>query len=551
MKIGKFELNLSLIEIKVVIPRLRLAVSDAFVIGLGVFISVFSYTVFSHLNLVVAYNDARAHMNMARLVYDNLKPGLVQIGSVWLPLDHILKLAFVWNDNLWQSGFAGSIWSMISYSATVFVIYKFILKVINDNTSAFIGTLVFAMNLNVIYMQSTPMTELLLLFFFTSSSYFLYLWSLNKKTHYLIPVAITVFFATLTRYDGWFLFIVIIGILFVISIRDTFKKIKNSKDFKSTLFSYLERRLVVFTTLGGLGIVLWFLWNLLIFGDSLYFALGPYSARSQQNKIAASGSLLTKGNILLSVKAYWLSMVDNVGLLLILFSILGLIFYIYKNKVKDTSFAVYSLLSPFFFHVVSLFVGFSILVVPELGAGMTSEAKTSWFNVRYGLMILPAVAFFAAYLTRKKFWLKVLLLILIVFESYVFYSTQNIITITDGVIGTSSLDVTDVRDWLVANAKSKPGLILTSISYNNALAFSTGIPLKRFIHEGTGKFWKDSLVDPTLDAKWIVMANGDVGDPVYTALFKKHNGEFLKYYVLKMRAKHTNIYELRKPSRRI
>nr|MBA3723663.1 hypothetical protein [Candidatus Levybacteria bacterium] len=48
--------------------------------------------------LITTYNDAMSHMNIARLVIDNQEPGLAQLGSVWLPLNHILPLVFVWND---------------------------------------------------------------------------------------------------------------------------------------------------------------------------------------------------------------------------------------------------------------------------------------------------------------------------------------------------------------------------------------------------------------------------------------------------------------------
>jgi hypothetical protein len=54
--------------------------------------SCVSYYFFSKSNQTLFYNDSISHLNMARLVIDNLKPGLAQIGSVWLPLDHLLKL---------------------------------------------------------------------------------------------------------------------------------------------------------------------------------------------------------------------------------------------------------------------------------------------------------------------------------------------------------------------------------------------------------------------------------------------------------------------------
>ena len=529
------------VEIK--LPYFTLNLPDLWIPAVAAVISVISFIIFYRLDTIVAYNDARAHMNMARLVVDNLKPGLAQIGSVWLPLDHLLKLTLVWNDFLWQSGLAGSVWSMLSYVATVYVVYLFIKHALKSKVTALLGTLLFATNLNVLYMQSTPMTELLLLLFFTTASYSFYKWTENKKTINLILPSFWVFLATLTRYDGWFLLAMMLGALFVITFKE-FLKNKSVSFGKRTgkFITTLEGRLILFGVLGGLGIVAWVIWNLLIFNDPLYFAYGPYSAHAQQAKIEAAGSLISKHDVLLSLKIYWLAMVDNIGFVPMILASIGLAFYAYSKRVKDHAIAAYTLLSPFAFHVISLILGFSILVVPELGVKITQEASASWFNVRYGLMMLPAVAFFASYLVRKSLLLKFVLLAVIVLQFHSFYASNNIITLTDGVIGTSSLNVKDVRDYLIKNAKDREGLILTSIAFNNALAFSTGIKLDRFIHEGTGDYWTNALTDPRREAKWIVMANGDVGDQVYESLVKKNNNEFLRHYTLAYRGKHTNVY---------
>src|SRR5271170_514657 len=63
------------------------------------------------------YGDAVAHINIARRVVDNRHPleSFGQLGTVWLPLQHMAMLPFVWNDSLWRSGIAGAIPSMFAY----------------------------------------------------------------------------------------------------------------------------------------------------------------------------------------------------------------------------------------------------------------------------------------------------------------------------------------------------------------------------------------------------------------------------------------------------
>ena len=40
------------------------------------------------------YGDAIAHLHIARRVFDSHRPGLSQLGSVWLPLPHLLMIPF-------------------------------------------------------------------------------------------------------------------------------------------------------------------------------------------------------------------------------------------------------------------------------------------------------------------------------------------------------------------------------------------------------------------------------------------------------------------------
>ncbi len=508
-------------------------------------LSIASYIYYLNQGVTVAYNDARAHLDMARLVVDNLKPGIAQMGSVWLPLNHVLMLPLIWNYTLWQSGFAGSLVSMITFIGSALFIFLLVNELTKKAHVAFLGSLVFILNPNVLYMQTTPMTELTLLFFFTGTSYFLCKWvKENFNIIYLILSAFMVFGATLTRYDGWFLFICLIPLIAVMSFVSVISK---RTDIKRAVLVQLARiiegRIVIFSTIGGYGILLWLLWNQIIYGQALYFMIGPYSAYAQQTKIKEAGSLLTYHNLPLSIQSYWWAMVDNTGSLLLLLGVIGFLYFLIKQKINPIALALYTLLTPLVFHILSLYAGNSILVVPELGSSATQEAHTSWFNVRYGLMMVPAVAIFSAYLASKARLIAVILLISIIAQAGLLYIRNDVITLTDGVIGTSSLDVGDASTWMRSEVASGNGHILTSIAYNNALAFSTGIPLKRFIHEGTGNYWSDSLTAPSKHATWIVMANGDVGDAIYTSLVTKKNPDFKNNFTLVMKGKHTNIYQ--------
>ena len=80
------------------------------------------------------------------------------------------------------------------------------------------GVLFFVVNMNVLYMQATPMTELLLLGTMTAGVYELILWHKDETSYRLIKSAFWIMLSTLIRYDGWFLFFVAILSLFTIFI---------------------------------------------------------------------------------------------------------------------------------------------------------------------------------------------------------------------------------------------------------------------------------------------------------------------------------------------
>src|SRR3989338_8505791 len=109
--------------------------------------------IFYYLNgLGLAYNDARSHLDIGRRVVEGLKPGLAQLGSVWLPLPHILMAPTVWNDFMWHSGLAGAIQSMASFVATALLIYAFLRKLGVGLLGRLFAVAVFAANLNILYL---------------------------------------------------------------------------------------------------------------------------------------------------------------------------------------------------------------------------------------------------------------------------------------------------------------------------------------------------------------------------------------------------------------
>jgi hypothetical protein len=126
---------------------------------LGVAAAVFYY----QQELTLSHYDAKGHLVVARRIFDSLRPGWWQIGAVWLPLPHLLNMLPVQIDWLYRTGLSAVVLSIASFSLTATTVWWWIRRATGSRMAAVAGTLLFATQPDVLYLQSTPMTEPLLM----------------------------------------------------------------------------------------------------------------------------------------------------------------------------------------------------------------------------------------------------------------------------------------------------------------------------------------------------------------------------------------------------
>ncbi len=478
-------------------------------------ISLYYYMYYLNNGLGLSYNDARSHLDIGRRVVEGLKPGLAQLGSVWLPLNHILMIPLVWNDWAWHTGFAGAIWNMISFVGTGLVIYAFLRKLHVGLLGRITGVVIFAANLNVLYLQSTAMTEIILLFTMTMGCYYLLIWHSEDTMLDLIKSAFWIMLATLVRYDGWFL----LGLAGLLVIRQVWARHVRVEGWK-TGWSKVEGVTILFASLATLGILGWFVWNQLIFGDALYFALGPFSAHTQQLIMEAAGALPTKHNLLLSIKVYLYSLLYNTYTYPAILAAIGAI-VLWRDQalLRFTKWGTVALLAPLFFNILALYLGFSVIYVQ----GISGD---TWFNIRYGVMLAPTIAIFIGYLVDRAKEFRMLLIGSLLFVLFFAFANGDAVAIDDARVGSSQKNVSEVSGYLNQHAKNEKGFILISAASHDAIIFSSLLPMKRFIHEGTGLYWENALALPDRWAKWIVMRTYDDGDLTWRGVSKTKGFQF-------------------------
>lgn len=158
---------------------------------------------YAGLELTLSHYDARAHLVVSRRITDSLTPGWRQIGAVWLPLPHLLNMPVVMWDWAYQTGYPSVVLSIGAMAAGLAALSAFLLTRTGSVAAALTAPVLILLNPNVLYLQSTPMTEPLLL-----GLSFVSLWLVDRWIERGTPGAeraagLSLLALALTRYEGW------------------------------------------------------------------------------------------------------------------------------------------------------------------------------------------------------------------------------------------------------------------------------------------------------------------------------------------------------------
>lgn len=347
-------------------------------------LSVLAFLYFFANDMTNVYGDGVAHVNIARKVVDSPDDTVwrryIQIGSPWLPLQTVLMLPLVTNDWMWRSGAAGSVVSMISFVIAALSLYMLARTFYRKEDGAWREALpaltagIFLFNPSVLYMQSTPMAELVLMGALVAAVYLLQRWVDEQTTKRLMAGAVAMTVATLARYEAWPVAALSVLVVALASRGDWKQKLKMS---------------AIFSGIVAVGPLYWLWHNWAIYGNAVEFLTGPNSARgiSFQNRVNFGWSTMFTGHAGLDVLVMAASTAVCAGPFVLLLSAAGLTRSLIakrKSFVEHSPLAL--LILPFFFHAFSLYRG-EIQVFPLSAFGL--------LNIRYGLPHVLGVALFA------------------------------------------------------------------------------------------------------------------------------------------------------------
>ncbi|MFN2446235.1 MAG: hypothetical protein ABR606_11740 [Vicinamibacterales bacterium] len=153
--------------------------------------------------LALSHYDAKAHLVVARRVFDSITPGWEQVGAVWLPLPHLLNTLPAQVDVLYRTGAAAILLSVLSGAVTAAALAATVMRLTASPAGAVVAAAVFTMNPSVLYLLSTPMTEPVLFALISLEVLLATEWVAAGRLDRSRALGWTMVLACLTRYEAW------------------------------------------------------------------------------------------------------------------------------------------------------------------------------------------------------------------------------------------------------------------------------------------------------------------------------------------------------------
>jgi len=471
--------------------------------------------VWTYMNgLILAYNDAGLHLDVARRIYDARDPGIInQIGVVWLPIPHLILIPFVYFDVLWITGLAGSIVGFFYYIFSVSFLYRIIRFVTNENFSALFGTAFFALNPNILYLYSVPMTEPLFLMLVIISVYHIFNWIKTNISGELIRSGIALGLASLTRYESWIFFLVIAVVILILAYTQKMKH-----PIKSFIY-------FIFIPLLCIG---WYLTiNYTLHDDILAFQRGNYSSEYQVNlRYASIGGAPYKDNFSASLDILNKTVVANSGIVMLLFAFAGLIFYLYNKKFSSLCLIALSLLIFYPAVFLSLYNG-------QVSIEMPNTIPKGYFQTRYVITLIPGLAIFIGYffsIFKRISYRSLAFVILIALEFLGWYLVwpMGVPAIGEGKTAIALSQPFRRTSQYLKTYYNGGNLLYDDFSI---LFFSgNGIPMKDRIHEYSWDLGSIALDKPSVVTRWVIFNRINPNDKIFKAM--NTNPDFHEHFKL-------------------
>lgn len=453
------------------------------------------------------YGDAEAHLQVARRIIDSRTPGYWQLGAVWLPLPHLLMLPLVGNTYLWRTGLAGAIPSAIFFIVGGTFLFAAARRAFHSDAAGVVATGVFALNPNVLYLQATPMTEPLFYGCFMALLYFTVVFGDTQSLRAAAGAGTATMLATLTRYEAWFLIPFVTAYFFLSAPKRRFTAA------------------CVYGAIACLGPLAWLAHNMWAFGDPLDFYRGPYSAKAIQKGLPYPG----EHDWRLAFEYVLSAGRQCAGWAVVALGAVGAVVALARR----VFWPLFLLLLLPLFYVWSVHSSGTPIFIPNL-------PPYGWYNTRYGLCILPLIAFASGALVflaskRVRPIAAFALLAIVVAWWAIPPAPDRWITWKESQRNSEAR-----RAWTHAGARYladhyRGGGIFTMLGDLSGVYREAGIPFRAALTDGNQPQWMNAAAQPDyfLHERWAV---AQAGDAVSLAMARtgRHGARYIRVETIKV-----------------
>lgn len=328
--------------------------------------------------LPLMYADARSHMTISRRLLDGPNHSLVQLGTVWLPLPHVLVAPFTLVTAWWRSGFAVMPVNLVCLVIEAIALFRVVLLAGRSRVGAWVAVMLLLTNPGWLYLHTTSLGEPVLFAAILMTVAGLAGWVRSEKPYsggeLALFCGLPAALAALSRYDGWAM--AAAGGAFVLVVAQ----------MRWRQWRYSLKCLRGYAVPPVIAAMWWFWFNFVNWGDPLEFQRGKYSAQAQQELLDKAGLLPDKGNMARSIDTYVTATLQGSGRWVLFAALAGAALWLVVGRWKLRAIAPWLLVAvPVGFYVMSLYSG-------QIALRLGGQAGESMFNLRYGLQVLPGIA---------------------------------------------------------------------------------------------------------------------------------------------------------------
>jgi hypothetical protein len=327
----------------------------------------------------------------------------------------------------------------------------------------------------------------------------------------LACVALALIAAIFTRYDGWIMALLAWTAIGVVLLR--------RGELRSRVFWMLTACVVAAP-------ITWFVYNAVAFGDWLEFSRGPYSAKAIELRTMSHGAWPPHPgwhnpwvSLLFFLKAAEMDVTAAAwGNIMLFFATAGTLGAWLVARRRAFSWALFLWL-PLPYYAYSVAYSSVPIFLPVWW-------PHSWYNTRYGMELLPALALGLGFVARliigavhdfKPAWAKLAaaaLFVLVALNAGQLLRERPLAYVE----GTKNIDAhrpyqLAIPPVLRSQLAEHPGAIcLMETSVDPEIVALTGIPLRQTINEADLSIWDEALKAPAAHASIVLAFDGDPVD---------------------------------------